>query len=103
MQHATPADVQAATGEAAGVLKPKDGSAAAKGTEAAEGALSLEAFNLERVLQMGTPLLASGGQVYYLECLDLLRLYIFSTFNYLVASPCGMVAHAPWLPEMHGC
>ena len=63
MQHATPADVQAATGEAAGALEPKDESAAAKGSEAAEGALSLEAFDLERVLQMGTPLLASGGQV----------------------------------------
>lgn len=63
MQHATPADVQAATGEAAGALEPKDESAAAKGLEAAEGVLSLEAFDLERVLQMGTPLLASGGQV----------------------------------------
>ncbi|KAK9916950.1 hypothetical protein WJX75_009151 [Coccomyxa subellipsoidea] len=64
VQHATPADVQAATGEAAGALEPKDESAAAKGSEAAEGALSLEAFDLERVLQMGTPLLASGGQEY---------------------------------------
>ena len=56
----------AATGESAsvstGLVKNEAGSAAFSKMEAAEGTLSLDAFDLDRVLSLGTPLLASGGQ-----------------------------------------
>lgn len=55
--------MRAAAGSDPEDIKVEDESAATKSREAAEGALSLETFDLERVLQMGTPLLASGGQV----------------------------------------
>ncbi|BDA40363.1 TATA-binding protein-associated factor 172 [Coccomyxa sp. Obi] len=66
-QHATPADMQAAAAGdsdsfSTGPVKVEAGSAASNGMEAAEGTLSLDTFDLDRVLSVGTPLLASGGQ-----------------------------------------
>lgn len=66
-KHATAADMQAtAAGESAYVytrsIKLEAGLAASSEAETAEGTLSMDAFDLDRVLSTGTPLLASGGQ-----------------------------------------
>lgn len=58
--------LEAAAGESGvvpmGTTILEAGSAASNKLTAAEGILSLDAFDLDRVLEMGTPLLASGGQ-----------------------------------------
>ena len=63
-QHPTAADVQqaAVSGEAYDV-NGASAPAASQSPAAADGLLQLESFDLERVLKMGTPLLASGGEV----------------------------------------
>ena len=63
-KHTTVAEVQAAAeaSQAGGTVSPKD-EATYSSVESAEGMLSLATFDLERVLQIGTPLLSSGGQV----------------------------------------
>lgn len=87
-KHATVAEVQAAVeaSQAGGMVSPKDESGASSSEEPAEGMLSLATFDLERVLQVGTPLLASGGQV----CLALfvrLDCCTFCDFGCLVGIP----------------
>ena len=60
-QHNTVADVQAAGGYSSPSSQPPQ--ACAHDTEPDIGRLSLEGFSIDKVLQHGTQLLASGGTV----------------------------------------
>jgi hypothetical protein len=60
-QHNTVADVQAASKQVNGSSRPPD--ARVSDVKAERGQLSLQGFSIDRVLQHGTQLLASGGTV----------------------------------------